>query len=164
MSTERNRVQRDDTAVSAVIGVILMVAITVAIAATVYIWAGGFGTGDSDDEAASATAKAISVDSTRDWIRVTLASGDTAPYAATDVSVEVLDSGDAVRSKVCDDPNQAGSYPTCANEFTGSDTWDTGESKFIPCAGSGSHQVTLAVLGSTVMDRTVNCANAAATS
>ncbi len=138
-----------------------MVAITVAIAATVYIWVGGFGVGGDGDDGASATVQPHTGNTTSDWIRITLTSGDNAPYDESDVSVEILDSDNSVESTVCDTPEQEGAYPGCADPFENGDTWDVGSSKFVPCAGDGGHQVTLTILGTAVLDREVNCQNAA---
>ena len=72
-----------EEAVSAVIGVILMVAITVAIAATVYVYVTGMiQTGTTETENASVTAK-----SENDLIRVTLASGGQRYDATTGYSI-----------------------------------------------------------------------------
>ncbi len=156
------RVKREDEGVSAVIGVILMVAITVAIAATVYIWVGGFGVGDAGDETASATASAASIDDTNDWIRVTLSSGENAPYSADDVRIEVLDANQRVETTVCNTPSQDASYPSCADEFTGE--WEVGSSKYLPCSWAGSHQITVTVMNTVIMDSSINCSNASDTS
>lgn len=158
---EPKRGRTDDEGVSAVIGVILMVAITVAIAATVYIWVGGFGVGDTGGESASATVQTINQDATNDWIRVTLSSGDNAPYSPDDVSVEVLDNEGAVHSTICNEPDANDTLPSCENDLSGD--WDVGSSKFIPCSGEGAHQVTLTILGTAIADRSVSCSNAAQT-
>ena len=57
MKANRKFVTNDDDAVSPVIAVILMVAITVVLAATVYVWVSGFGGSGSDP------AKTISLSS-----------------------------------------------------------------------------------------------------
>ena len=77
----------EDEAVSAVIGVILMVAITVAIAATVYVYVSGMiGTETTKSENASVTGHGVDGN-----IKLILAQeGQNYPttgYAATDVSV-----------------------------------------------------------------------------
>lgn len=157
---------RDD-GVSAVIGVILMVAITVAIAATVYIWAGGFGTGGDGPESASATAKAESYDgdSRAEWIKFTLTNGgENAPYVNESVSIEVVAGGD-VFSFVCDNPSTA-TTQKCEDYFEDStddanDIWEVGSSKYFPCQNTNRHSVTVAIRDQVVMDRTVSCQQAA---
>jgi flagellin-like protein len=150
----------DDSGVSAVIGVILMVAITVAIAATVYIWVGGFGTESGGDETASATAKSATENSTKDWVRVTLASGENAPYAySSEVSVEFVKADGTVISNACADMTNSGNADCSNNTFSGD--WTVGTSMFLPCSGEGDHQVTVAVLDTTILDRTVQCQNEA---
>ena len=47
MKANRKSINREDEAVSPVIAVILMVAITVVLAATVYVWVSGFGSNSS---------------------------------------------------------------------------------------------------------------------
>ena len=76
-------------AVSAVIGVILMVAITVAIAATVYVYVSGM-LGPQTDETESAS---VTIEGKKGYIRLTLTKvGDnypTAGYATTDCAIFV---------------------------------------------------------------------------
>lgn len=156
---ESKRGEANDEGVSAVIGVILMVAITVAIAATVYIWVGGFGVGDTGGETASATASATTIDNSSDWVRVTLSSGENAPYSAGDFSVEVLDSNGSIHSTICDEPNLTGAYDASDILCTSAGEWDVGASKYIPCSWGGNHQVTLTLLGTVILDRSVSCAN-----
>ena len=76
-------------AVSAVIGVILMVAITVAIAATVYVYVSGM-LGPQTDETENASA---TIEGKEGYIRVTLTKvGDNYPsggYAAADIHIYV---------------------------------------------------------------------------
>lgn len=157
----------DDRGVSAVIGVILMVAITVAIAATVYIWVGGFDTGGSSPESASATAKVENFDGNdrAEWIKITLASGgDNAPYSNSTVNVEIV-AGGSVFNAVCDAPSNGPDEGVCDDYFgansTGaedpSETWKVGSSKYFPCQNGNDHSVTFSVRGQVVLDRSVNC-------
>jgi len=84
---------RGDDAVSPVIAVILMVAITVVLAATVYVWVSGFASDTSGPEQASATADGTAVGSNGDinWIRVSLTDAENAPYDESQISYTVLD-------------------------------------------------------------------------
>lgn len=151
---------RSDAAVSAVIGVILMVAITVAIAATVYIYVGGFGTDEGGSESASATLKAVSADSDpkSEWLKVTLASGQGAPYDFSDVTIQTVAANGTATTKICDSPNTTVSgYCHMDHFFESEDTWEVGTSKFFPCSGKGDHSVTVAVRGTTILDRSVRC-------
>jgi len=76
-------------AVSAVIGVILMVAITVAIAATVYVYVSGM-LGPQSDETESAS---VTIEGKEGYIKLTLTKvGDNYPetgYATTDCNIYV---------------------------------------------------------------------------
>jgi flagellin-like protein len=79
MKANRRFVNNDD-AVSPVIAVILMVAITVVLAATVYLWVSGFGSNQQQLVQASFGAKAVDVpngdsDSSDDVIQITYVSG-----------------------------------------------------------------------------------------
>jgi len=85
MHANRKFIEEDEEAVSAVIGVILMVAITVAIAATVYVYVSGMlGTGAEkapdmsfNQNSADKTLTLIRADGNLDW------SQFTAAYPAT---------------------------------------------------------------------------------
>lgn len=79
MKANRKFKEADD-AVSAVIGVILMVAITVAIAATVYVYVSGMIGGTED----SSPAISWSVDKANDQITITKGSAGDAYAAAAD--------------------------------------------------------------------------------
>ena len=91
MKANRKFKQAEDEAVSAVIGVILMVAITVAIAATVYVYVSGMiGTGadtapnisfvkDEDDTTTGSTYGTLMVASAQNatWANIAIVGGDT---------------------------------------------------------------------------------------
>jgi flagellin-like protein len=161
MHTPRSA-SNDDRGVSAVIGVILMVAITVAIAATVYVWVGGFDTGDGQTEAASATAQATSLDDDPkgEWIKITLTDGD-GPYTADEVSVDIAE-GTSSHSAVCDAPNSGSENSTqCNDDFSNQDEWEIGSSKWFPCQSDQRHSVSLALRDTTVLDKSVECQQAA---
>jgi len=87
------RVRGNDDAVSPVIAVILMVAITVVLAATVYLWVSGFGNNQNNVVNASFAAKAIDLpwtgadtDTTDDAIELTYTSG-SGDLSNTDVTM-----------------------------------------------------------------------------
>lgn len=154
-----------DEAVSAVIGVILMVAITVAIAATVYIWAGGFGESGSGPESASATVTVVSLDDNGqgEWIKITLTDGgDGAPYANETVGAQIAVTGNAF-SALCDEPGKGSPTGNCADYFGNptTETWKVGSAKWFPCQSGDPHSVSLAVSGTAILDRTVECQEAA---
>lgn len=128
-----------DTAVSPVIGTILMVAVTVALAATVLAIMNGFG-GDTPSEASSSTfnAQAIDTDNNRktDALRLTYIQGPVA--TASDVHIVVTSS--------------AGTPVT----FTAPATWTPGDFIVInPPAGAGGYQVSVSVLGTTVLSTSI---------
>jgi flagellin-like protein len=158
MHTPRSA-SNDDRGVSAVIGVILMVAITVAIAATVYVWVGGFDTGDGQTEAASATAQATSLDDDPkgEWIKITLTDGD-GPYTADEAGVDIAEGTDS-HDTVCKTPNATGT--TCSQAFSGSDEWEVGSSMWFPCQSTDRHSVSLALRDTAVLDKSVECQQAA---
>lgn len=148
----------DDRGVSAVIGVILMVAITVAIAATVYIWAGGFGETSEGPEDASATAQAVSLDSNNDdeWIKFTLTAGSNAPYSNSSVGVSVSTTGSTAGTwnHLCETPETGTAPAGCTEDFT---PWEVGSAKWFPCLSSNRHSISLAVEGTAILDRTIQC-------
>jgi flagellin-like protein len=137
----------EDEAVSAVIGVILMVAITVAIAATVYVYVSGLASSPgSDTENAS-----VAAEGTDDQIKLVLASGGDdyddgyTISTGTDNEVTVFIDG----SKVT---------------FT-SNTWETGGQLLIglngatwsegnTCAGI-EYEVTVSIKNTVVFDGTI---------
>ena len=87
------RVRGNDDAVSPVIAVILMVAITVVLAATVYLWVSGFGNNQNNVVNASFAAKSIDLpwtnadtDTTDDAIELTYTSG-SGDLSNTDVTM-----------------------------------------------------------------------------
>lgn len=174
----RSAIYHDDEGVSPVIAVILMVAITVVLAATVYVWVSGFASEDSGPEQASATARGFEKGGNDvNWIRVTLTKANNAPYDESDVSYTlldpsgnsrtVLDQGDASTNDfLCTSAEKTGTDPeTCqdGNEFydddstTDTNSWDAGQTLYLPCQESGDHSVTISVKGTTILDSTVTC-------
>ena len=110
--------KEDEEAVSAVIGVILMVAITVAIAATVYVYVSGMmGSPSSEAESASVVCRAENK-----LIKITLTTGGnnmpTGGYNLTNI----------VKVRI------NGTLPTTTNYGNGA--FDVGESLYISAAGA----------------------------
>jgi FlaG/FlaF family flagellin (archaellin) len=130
-------------AVSAVIGVILMVAITVAIAATVYVYTSGLGSTPSELE----TAAVATGQGTGDQIKLILAHGGKHYTDGYNVSQEVTVyiSG----TKVSLDP---GTWITGGQIFIGDNgaTWEEGYT----CA-EGHYDVTVAIRDNVVYDGTI---------
>jgi flagellin-like protein len=161
---QRWRAALDDQGVSPVIAVILMVAITVVLAATVYVWVSGFATEDTGPEQASATASGADLDDNGDveWIQLTLTKGENAPYDAADVTNSTIDDSGSSIGFLCTDASAA----DCASSnehfredqtnYDG-DSWDVGETLWVPCQGPGNHQVTISVGGTTILDQTTSC-------
>ncbi len=134
----------NDEAVSAVIGVILMVAITVAIAATVYVYVSGMvGTGSKQTENASVT-----VTGTNGQIKILLTKGgEGAPYVNTtgDTGFDIFING----SKIAHSGINVGTEGN----------WEVGESIFLTQNEVGAtlqagteYSVTIQILGSTIYD------------
>ncbi|MEF8847621.1 MAG: type IV pilin N-terminal domain-containing protein [Candidatus Thermoplasmatota archaeon] len=143
----RNLKNRED-AVSAVIGVILMVAITVAIAATVYVYVSGMiGTGTQQTENAG-----VQVTGTNKQIKLLLSKGGAnAPYAneTGDTGYDVFINGTKLGH---------GNF-SCGE-------WETGESIILDGTVGGhtinagvEYAITVQILGSTVYDSYVTVTN-----
>ena len=141
----------EDEAVSAVIGVILMVAITVAIAATVYVYVSGLaGSPGSDTENAS-----VAGEGTANQIKLVLASGGDdydegyTISTGTDNEVTVFIAGNKV---VLSAP---GTWETGGQILIGTsagNTWTQGE--FIEL--EGDYEVTVSIKDTVVFDGTIN--------
>ncbi len=169
---------RDDSGVSPVIAVILMVAITVVLAATVYVWVSGFSTDDTGSE--NAQVRAVGFDSdgngASDWIRLTLVRGENAPYGevaldfiltAPDNTGITHDSSETTQAILCNEPDEdAAEAGTCvvADAFgnDADDEWDTGEALYVPCQDSGRHHLSLTIRNSVVLEDSIRCDEAAA--
>jgi len=174
---------KNDEAVSPVIAVILMVAITVVLAATVYVWVSGFASEGDGPEQASATAEGATVaDSDVDWIRVSLTRGENAPYAEDQVNYTVLDdSGNSFSAAHADTSIRTGGQDylctdassssgatgqVCGTDFHDgqaydSNDWGVGGVLYVPCQGEGDHSVTISIKDTTVLDSVVDCDTAA---
>jgi len=115
--------KENEEAVSAVIGVILMVAITVAIAATVYVYVSGMmGSPSSEAESASVVCRAEN-----DYIKITLTTGgNNMPSAGYDLTTTVK-----IRCN--------GSIPTTTS-FADND-FEVGESLYISADAGGDPTV-----------------------
>jgi flagellin-like protein len=154
---------RSDEGVSPVIAVILMVAITVVLAATVYVWVSGFASDDTGPEQAAATAKGVDLDDDGDveWIRVTLTSGENAPYDFEDVTNSTTANNGTQIGETCMDAQGAtwsgGNISCDGTEFSGGDSWDVGDNLWMPCLGDGTHLTTWSVRDSTILDGSVDC-------
>lgn len=164
--------RRDDRAASAVIGVILMVAITVVLGATVFVWAQGFGNNGKAAELASVWARGGDSDGDRmtDYIRVMLVKGDNAPYGYDESPAGVLVNGqspagpfDIANGDVCLEPPSGG---VCTNAFGDpgaakpDSTYDVGQTLYIACRGYGTHTVSLTLKGSVNFEWEIDCIEA----
>jgi flagellin-like protein len=145
------RFVNEDEAVSPVIAVILMVAITVVLAATVYLWVSGFGNQNNELVQASFTAKAVDyplgtardADSSDDAIEITYSSG-SGDLSATDV--EIFVDGVSLSWLSADDnfyesgAFAAGDMCTSAPGGDADDTWERGASLFLmDTSGTGAN-------------------------
>lgn len=131
-----NHLGRDEDAISAVVGAILMIAVTVVIGATVYAVVNGFG----DDEASSgpnAVFKAQAMDTNNnglsDRIKISYLTGP-AGVPASDVDITVQDEDG-------DDATPSGTEPS---------PWNPGD--FMVFEDAETYFVTVSILGTTVVD------------
>jgi len=113
----------DDDAVSPVIGVILMVAITVILAAVIASFV--LGLGDTADEAQPNSSFSYDLDNDTPELTITLTDGDTV------TAEEIVLRGDAA-----DTPLAGAGAGSNIGDFngptiSGSDTWDVGQSETI---------------------------------
>jgi flagellin-like protein len=132
-------------AVSAVIGVILMFAITVAIAATVYVYVSGLGSTPSELEAAAvATAQG-----TEDQIKLILAHGGEHYGDGYNMSQDVTVYINGTKATL-----SSGLWVTGGQLFIGwnVDHWEQGVT--FTCE-EGHYDVTVAIRGNVVFDGTV---------
>lgn len=146
--------EQDDEAVSPVIAVILMVAITVVLAATVYVWVSGFGTSGSikkfpqvtlaDDTSDNALA-AATIDT---LAKLEHRGGDTISWG--DYTINLFEAGTANTGLRIDDA-QACTSPT--NPFTG--TFSVGNKVYV-CDTAAEDFTSGAELKVQVIDRNQN--------
>ncbi len=129
-----------DSAVSPVIGTILMVAVTVVLGATVYAVMSGFGD-DSIKERTNAAFKAQTVDTDgdgkTDHIKITYISGPT-NVPIGDVALKVVNSTTGVA--VVESVAKVGA-------------WNPGDFLVYNPPGAGAYFVTVSILGDTVVDK-----------
>lgn len=134
--------KEEENAVSAVIGVILMVAITVAIAATVYVYVAGFGSDVEAPKGASFAAKVIGNN-----LKITYATGDD----------DIADNSSSGAIVFID----SGYYVDLATHGTDIDSdgnWDPGDFISLPVSGLATDPcpITVVISGTTVLDTQVN--------
>jgi flagellin-like protein len=126
--------RKGDSAVSPVIAVILMVAITVVLAATVYVWVSGFT--DTGDQAPSANFRHVSCDETigtddtgENNVTVKLTSGG--PLQQDDTKVILFNRTDDSQEATTDPLSDSGTWATGSqkvvseNSGTGDYVWDS---------------------------------------
>jgi flagellin-like protein len=184
MKANRSSITKNDDAVSPVIAVILMVAITVVLAATVYLWVSGFGSNQSTLVQASFGAKAVDLpgsatdtDSSDDAIQITFVSGSD-DYQASDIGISidgVMLTGAATGNFYPGGVFAANSW--CTNSAGGDNDgiWERGASLYLVQVDAGTvaarcndhtpitsmqnidgvHQITISVKGQVVLDSTV---------
>ena len=138
----------EDEAVSAVIGVILMVAITVAIAATVYVYVSGLaGSPGSDTENAS-----VAAEGTADKIKLVLASGgddyDEGYTISTGTDNEVTVFVDGYKVTLTSNTWETGGQILIGDN--GASTWVEGYT----CA-EAEYEVTVSIKNTVVFDGTI---------
>ncbi len=133
--------KEEENAVSAVIGVILMVAITVAIAATVYVYVAGFGSETSAPENATFTARILGGN-----LKITYSNGDE-DIATSDITI-VIDTGYAL---------VLGTNGT-SGDLSSDGNWDPGDYVTNPVTDIDNDpcMVSVVVKGTTVLDTEVN--------
>ena len=172
-----------DQAVSPVIAVILLVMITVVLSATIYVFVSGFDTQDEGLVTAALDPRLLDANgnSANEWIRLTLAGGNSAPYPNRVTTIAVTYGGTALDGtdvQLCTAPRaQAGPPAACAigidpaldfldtaanSPDTDAGQWAIGEVLYVPCQGKGEHTVTVSVRGVAVLDARVLCDEAAA--
>ncbi|HVL86955.1 MAG TPA: type IV pilin N-terminal domain-containing protein [Candidatus Thermoplasmatota archaeon] len=168
MKANRRFSHENDEAVSPVIAVILMVAITVVLAATVYIWVTSFSSNQQAPTQASVQASAInrnpSTNSLQDTIRLLLSN---APEAFGASSIVITVNGTAVaHANIClVQPNATvagtGTGATFCdlntNTLTVVGQWANGRSLYFDCSGPGDNEVVATVRNSVVHSSRVRC-------
>lgn len=149
---------KNESAVSPVIGTILMVAVTVMLSAGVYVWTSVFSDDAEAPESAAIRATGIDRDGNGlvEYVRLTLVSGNDAPYNPAAVAVQFLPPLGEVSPVLCATPDYNGTTG-CATNHTEMEMWDVGESLYIPCQEPGKHMVTLNIRGHMVLDKTMIC-------
>ena len=154
MKANRKFVESED-AVSAVIGVILMVAITVAIAATVYVYVSGLATAPSSEaENASVVVKAEN-----GKIKITLATaGDNMPsatgYSMTN-AVTVRNNGTILTYTY----SGHGYWEVGGSLYIGNGTVAiTDNAGWMQPLGAGTYSITVVILDTVIYDNSIKIA------
>lgn len=182
MKANQKFVMRDD-AVSPVIAVILMVAITVVLAAGVFVLVNQFGAQSSNVLQASVTGKAYdsSGNGATDAIELLLTDSPEAPFAPLTVKIQrngtTLDGSTGalanwtVRNVSAvltltgtngsvglsySSPYQFTPLPVAGGAQPTVTTWRNGEKLYIDCA-PGQNQITVIIKSQGVIDRAINC-------
>ena len=152
---------QNDEAVSPVIAVILMVAITVVLAATVYIWVTSFSSTQGGGEQATVQATAIDRDSNSktDSIRLLLSNAPNAPYANATMSVTVngtsMDGSTSNKMMCGGQPSGTGSgIAQCSSYLV---SWANGGSLYVDCQGATGNSLVVTLRQSVVLSQTVTC-------
>jgi flagellin-like protein len=138
MKANRKFKQADERAVSAVIGVILMVAITVAIAATVYVYVSGMVSSPGTQapnvtfskEETSDRLIVVSADSTANWARLGLKSdvgvlATGAPVFAMNAEVVAYTAANALVAGAAATRITTTSTVIAAGDFIDIESWDS---------------------------------------
>ena len=146
-----------EEAVSAVIGVILMVAITVAIAATVYVYVTGMIGGTTQEkENASVTVEGVAAD---DRIKVILAAGgqqyDSDGYDGDDITIYV---NDVVVTGIATAVGTGWTVgePLYLGSDSGTTTWTIARAAGATAFPEDDYTVTVTILDTVVADATVH--------
>ena len=139
----------NEEAVSAVIGVILMVAITVAIAATVYVYVSGLGSTPSDLE----TAAVATAQGTENQIKLILAHGGENYGDGYNISQDVTIYINGSKVTLTD----TGLWVTGGQLFVGwnSDHWEQSTPTNIFTCAKDHYEVTVSIRDNVVYDGTV---------
>ena len=123
MKANRKSLNREDEAVSPVIAVILMVAITVVLAATVYVWVSGFGSQSSQPAKTVALTSAAAFSTSAFSKDYTIASG-TPGLKYTDLTFTLNGLTVACDADTADQPNEGtAAAPIFGISKDGGTTW-----------------------------------------
>ena len=145
--------KESEEAVSAVIGVILMVAITVAIAATVYVYVSGLATAPtSQAENASVVVKAEN-----GKIKITLATaGDQMPDTGYSLStaVTIRNNGTALTEAAAGASWEVGGSLYLGNSTVALDN----DASHLNALGSGTYSITVVIADTVIYDNSLKIA------
>ena len=148
--TIRKNLQKDDVGVSAVIGTILMIAVTVILGGVIYAAIGGFGSKDIGASKIDAVFKATAVDTDQDGVndllKITYLSG---PSATVGVNILRVDADTPAGTTLSCGP-LAAPGDTCVLKSTTAGVTTT--------VTTGTYQLTVSVNSQTMLDSTVKIA------